>query len=212
MNFDRLAPHYRWMEVVLAGQKMQQCRVAWLDEVRSKRNILLVGEGNGRFLTACAQAMPDAELTYVDASRAMLTQAERRWSKTAPNKQKVNFLHATLPEWTPPPGAFDLIATHFFLDCFQASELERIAANLAQAAAPGACWLISDFNEPAGGYRRWRAKMVLASAYAFFRVTTQLPATRLCPYEHLMTRQGFRLKRHLKADWDLLRSELWEKR
>jgi hypothetical protein len=50
MSFDRLAPHYRWLEWVLAGRKLQRCRTAFLDEIGRADATLLVGEGNGRFL------------------------------------------------------------------------------------------------------------------------------------------------------------------
>src|SRR5439155_22241467 len=33
MSFDTLAPHYRWMEFILAGKKLQRCRTAFLDEI-----------------------------------------------------------------------------------------------------------------------------------------------------------------------------------
>ena len=46
MSFDLLAPHYRWMEFILAGEKLQRCRTAFLDELPAARNILLVGEEN----------------------------------------------------------------------------------------------------------------------------------------------------------------------
>ena len=29
-SFDLLAPHYRWMEFVLAGRKLQECRTVFL--------------------------------------------------------------------------------------------------------------------------------------------------------------------------------------
>src|ERR1041385_77794 len=55
MSFDALAPHYLWMEWLLAGRKLQRCRTAFLDEARAARDILLLGEGNGRFLQALLQ-------------------------------------------------------------------------------------------------------------------------------------------------------------
>src|SRR5436189_4439542 len=79
MSFDRFAPHYRWMEAVLAGGLLQRCRTRWLTEVRGARRALLVGEGNGRMLEACAAALPDCQFTVLDQSEGMLAQAQRRW-------------------------------------------------------------------------------------------------------------------------------------
>src|SRR5690349_9347963 len=72
MSFDVLAPHYRWMEFVLAGEKLQRCRTAFLDSTGGAKNILILGEGNGRFLLECRRKFPDGQITCVDASARML--------------------------------------------------------------------------------------------------------------------------------------------
>ncbi len=69
MSFDRLAPYYRGMERLLAGNKLHRCRTAWLEEVRDAKRILLAGEGHGRFLEVCAREFPQATIVCVDASR-----------------------------------------------------------------------------------------------------------------------------------------------
>jgi hypothetical protein len=74
-NFDILAPHYRWMEWILAGGKLQRCRAAFLDSIPPPRNALLIGEGNGRFLAALRGAYPEVRCLCVDASEPMLRQA-----------------------------------------------------------------------------------------------------------------------------------------
>src|SRR5580704_10926673 len=33
MSFDRLAPYYYWMERTLGGDKLQRCRLEWVEEV-----------------------------------------------------------------------------------------------------------------------------------------------------------------------------------
>jgi hypothetical protein len=57
-NFDCLAAHYRWMEWLLAGRKLQRCREAFLGSIPPPTRALLVGEGNGRFLTALPFGRP----------------------------------------------------------------------------------------------------------------------------------------------------------
>jgi ubiquinone/menaquinone biosynthesis C-methylase UbiE len=209
VSFDRLAPHYRWMESVLAGGLLQRCRLAWLDEVSDARRVLIVGEGNGRFLSACAQRMPGANFTVVDSSREMLAQAEARWQRAGGRRENLSIIHAALPQWTPPAGAFDLVATHFFLDCFPESTLPAVVAKLADAAQAGARWLLSDFEVPETGPARVRAQLVLAVAYAFFRVATRLPATRLVPPDNALRNAGFIRERRRTFNAGLLKSELW---
>src|SRR5947207_3033135 len=54
MSFDLLAPHYRWMEFLLAGEKLHRGRTAFLDLIPPPEKILLAGEGHGRCLVECA--------------------------------------------------------------------------------------------------------------------------------------------------------------
>ena len=205
MSFDRLAPHYRWLETVFAGRKMQRCRVAWLDEVGLCRNVLVVGEGPGRFLEIAVAQMPDARFVCVDASSAMLERARA----AVHGNSRVSFVHASLPEWEPPPAAFNLIVTHFFLDCFPEPALSQVVARLADAAMPDARWLLADFQVPERGLARFRARVLLALAYRFFRIAAALPASRLVAPDDAIQRHGFRLQRRITANWGLLHSDLW---
>jgi ubiquinone/menaquinone biosynthesis C-methylase UbiE len=205
MSFDRLAPHYRWMERVIAGGKLQRCRVAHLDEVRDCRSVLVAGEGPGRFLEVAVRAVPEAEFTCVDASAAMLKHAAARSAGGA----RVKFVHASLPEWQPQSATFDLIVTHFFLDCFPEPLLSQVIERLAASAKPDARWLLADFQVPPSGLRRLRARLLLGLAYRVFRIATALPATRLVAPDAALERCGFRLRRRIEGDWGLLHSDLW---
>ena len=206
MSFDRLAPFYRTMEWALAGQKLQRCRTEWLPEAMHTRRALLVGEGPGRFLEVCAPALPQAEILCVDASAGMLKQAQNCWPKKL---NQVRFCQGSLPSWQPPRAQFDLIVTHFFFDCFPPDQLGQVVSQLAGAATPDARWLLADFCEPPAGWRRWRARLILGLAYAFFRVVTRLPARSLAAPDPFLKAAGFQLKRRRTYDWGLLHSDLW---
>src|SRR5437016_5407100 len=51
MNFDRVAPHYRWLETVTFGSALEKSRNYWIRRVPRPKRALIVGEGNGRFLS-----------------------------------------------------------------------------------------------------------------------------------------------------------------
>jgi hypothetical protein len=120
-------------------------------------------------------------------------------------------VHASLPEWQPPAGAFDAIATHFFLDCFAPAQLRAVVATLTHAATPDARWMVSDFTVPAHGPARWRALAVHRLMYLFFRVTTRLPAHQVTPPDAVLAAHGFRLRHRRTLDWGLLHADLWQR-
>ena len=212
MSFDRLARHYRWMEFILAGNKLQRCRTAFLDRVAGARNILIAGEGNGRFLVACRRATPAARITVLDSSVRMLDAARKRLINSGADASRVEFVRSDARDWTPLEESCDLIVTHFFLDCFPADQLEKVVASLAGSAMPAAAWLLSDFQVPTRGWRRQRAKAIHALMYAFFRVVTGIPATTLCPAGAFLERHGFVLKEKQASEWGLLHTDLWVRR
>ncbi|HND00121.1 MAG TPA: class I SAM-dependent methyltransferase, partial [Myxococcota bacterium] len=123
----------------------------------------------------------------------------------------VRFVHAALPGWTPEPGRYDLIATHFFLDCFPPDQAAAVVSGLSAAVGPGGRWLLSEFRLPPQGWQRWRARILLALAYGAFRLATRLPARELPPYERLMADARLRLVDREWSEWGLLTAELWQR-
>jgi SAM-dependent methyltransferase len=212
MNFDPLARHYRWMETVLAGNKLQRCRTAFLGRLEGARDVLIVGEGNGRFLLECRRMFPAPRITVVDASARMLAAARERLRRSGLTLDGIQLVHADALVWKPEPKAHDLIVTHFFLDCFPRRQLEQIVANLADGAARNAAWLLADFQVPARGLRRCRALIIHALMYTFFRVVTRLPARSLVEPDDFLQARSFILQERQTSDWGLLRSDFWTRK
>ncbi len=110
-----------------------------------------------------------------------------------------------------------MIATHFFLDCFNETELEKLVTRVSGAARlhdverssdtaqPGALWLISEFRQPG-----WSGPL-LRAMYLFFRATTGLENERLVDHRPVLERRGFRLLREETSRRGWLASELWMK-
>lgn len=210
MSFDWLAPHYRWMEWLLAGGKLQRCRTAFLSALPRPRHALLLGEGNGRFLIELLRAHPGTRFTCVDASARMLQATQARLKHEGISAERGRFIHANVLEWIPPAAEFDLIVSNFFLDCFPPDQLEVVIHRMAEAAAPSARWLVADFREPPEGWQRWRARWILRSMYWFFRHATALSARQLTPPDDLLQHCGFELAGRRLHEWGLLHSDVWE--
>jgi hypothetical protein len=139
----------------------------------------------------------------------MLREAERHLRRSRLDTSSVSLVHATLPAWTPAPGRFDAIATHFFLDCFEGAELETVVAALAAAGRPSCRWLVTDFAVPARGWSRGRALAIHGLMYAFFRRITKIGARRLIEPDPMLERHGFKLRHRRTTEWGLLRSDIW---
>jgi len=211
MSFDTLAPHYRWMEFVLAGEKLQRCRTAFLDVIPTPRNILLLGEGHGRGLVECGRRFRHAHITCADASESMLVQARRRWARSATGTAPIEFLHVDLLQELPLTRRPDLIITNFFLDCFQSEQLEQMIRRIGEMASRDACWLIADFQVAGHGLPRLRSRMMLWMMYVSFRRLTGLVAQKLTEPDPFLQPAGFTLHQRLTSEWGLLRSDWWHR-
>ncbi len=209
MSFDWLAPHYGWMETVLAGPWLQRARLAWAEELAGCEHLLVVGIGHGRELGPLLRMHPALRITAVDASAGMLQAARCRLP--AAEAARVEWVQAVLPAWTPPSAGFDVVATPFFLDCFPPGELAAVVRTLAGATRPGAIWLLSDFAVPERGLAHWRARVIHAAMYVFFRWATRLPARRLTSPDVLLAQAGFVLGGRRRFNFGLIHADVWRR-
>jgi SAM-dependent methyltransferase len=209
MSFDTLAPHYRNMETLLAGNILQRCRTAHLAEAAGCRRALLLGEGPGRFLVELLRANPRVEVVCVEQSPRMIREARQEVKRSGLDDMRVNFEQKDALAWHSPHAVFDLVVTNFFLDCFRRDELEGLVENVAASATDEARWLLADFRLPERGWRRWRARVVLALMYGFFRCATGLSASRLTPPDGLLEAAGFRRAGRRHMNFGLVHADLW---
>lgn len=191
MNFDLVAPHYRLLETIAFGNALQKARTCWIQQIPRPRRALVVGEGNGRFLCELLRAHPRIDIDCVDASGGMLALARARVRRLRPESlASVRFFHLDVLNWSP-PDSYDLLVTHFFLDCFPREQVGAIVAKLAQAARPTAIWLIADFCIPHRRFARTHAKFWVRMMYAFFRVVAGIPTKELVDPTPYLQCNGF---------------------
>jgi SAM-dependent methyltransferase len=211
VSFNTIAPAYRTLETIAFGNTLQRARIACLDEIGSPRRALIVGEGNGRFLAAVLQRHPLIRIDCVDSSERMLDLARRHVLDTARDEiKRVAFLCEDIRSWRP-NDRYDLIVTHFLLDCFSTQQVGLIVAKLAQAAAPNAIWLLADFTIPKGGFARGHASAWLAAMYWFFRCVAGIEARELVDPSPFLRVEGFTLARQHLFRLGMVKSELWRK-
>ncbi len=207
-RFDFLAPHYAWIEALSFGPLLQWCRTALLSEVADARRVLILGEGDGRFLTAFLAVNVQATVDVVDASAAMLAVARSRIAARR-DAGRVDWHIADALRFQPPSVDYDLIVTNFFLDCFSHRELAALIAHLARCLKPGGRWLVGDFELPQGTWQRVAARTALAGMYAFFAIATRIPARWLADPAPYLRERGLAIEREERRLGGFLVSRLW---
>jgi cyclopropane fatty-acyl-phospholipid synthase-like methyltransferase len=208
-SFDKLASIYEWLERLAFGSDLEAARYCYLEHLRGCRRVLVLGEGDGRFLVQLVRRFPDAYVDCVDASGAMLAKAKGRLK--AEEIKRVTFRQedARLADFE--TSAYDAIVTLFFLDCFSAEEAAGLINRVKVALHEDGRWLWADFALPSRGWKRWRAAIWLRGLYMFFRWQTRMSARRLPPMEGLLRAAGFNLRAEKIFQANLLRSAVFER-
>lgn len=204
MNCDPIARWYRWLEYGAFGGALQRRRVAFLSGMSKAKNALVLGDGDGRFLAELLRLNRHVRVDAVDLSGGMIALAQRRASDAAA-AGRVRFYRADAREFPLRAGGYDLIVTHFFLDCFNDAELAALVPRLAAAGDKEARWVISEFSL-AGGRR---ARLWVAFLYRAFGWATGLRVRRLPEYAVALRAAGLALEREEFSAGKLLVSQLW---
>ena len=201
MNCDWIAPHYWWIERLGMGRALERRRRWFLPRLMDARRALVLGDGDGRFLRELLRHNPVVHADYVDLSARMLDLARHKAGAGRVTFRRVDALAADFAA-----AEYDLIATHFFLDCFDQAELDTLVSKIAAAAAPGARWVVSEFRTPTVP-----ARLLVSALYLFFRITTGLRTRRLVDHGPILRSHGFRLIDASQARGAFVVSELWER-
>jgi hypothetical protein len=215
VNFDSVARLYRWVEYLSFGPWLARCRSAQLAHLTGARHALLLGDGDGRFLLHLLAVNSGVHADVVDSSRSMLSILKRRVRRSGGEKIRLHL--ANCLEWEPDGsigsigsiGQYDLIVTHFFLDCFFPHQLEQLFDRVLPHAQPGAQWVVSEFAIPRNPLAAFLARGIIALLYRVFGLLTGLPVRVLPDYAGSLLRRGLVLSQQRCFLAGLLRSELW---
>jgi ubiquinone/menaquinone biosynthesis C-methylase UbiE len=208
MNCDRIARWYSTLEYLTFGSALLACRCHQLAHCLSANRVLMLGEGDGRFLHRFLMANPHAHVDYVDRSRGMMARARQRLTEA--QRERVCFHAADSREFLPGSG-YDTVVSHFFLDCLTASEVAELALGLKRAMSPGSQWIVSEFEVPAHGWQRLRARLWIAGLYRAFHWLTGLQVAAMPAYADALQRAGFRLQSAHNTSGGLLTSQRWKR-
>jgi hypothetical protein len=205
-NFNGLARIYRWMELLTFGRWLERCRHAFLGDLSGCRRAAVLGDGDGRFTARLLRANSTIEIDAVDLSAAMLHTLVRRAEHNAA-RVRVHCVDART--WQPASPPYDLVATHFFLDCLTDDEVRSLADRLRGALSPSGLWVVSEFAVPEGAFGRWVARPVVWLLYRAFRLLTGLSVRNLPDHAAALSAAGFKLRKRRSWLGGLLIAEIW---
>jgi SAM-dependent methyltransferase len=211
MNCDRIGPYYQLLEYLCFGRSLERRRFAFLGETKGSQRAIVCGGGDGRFLARLLRVNARAQVDFVDLSPVMIDLAQRRIAGMGRTFcARVSFHVGDIREFQARPEGYDLIVTHFFLDCFSRSEIRSLVSYVAGWAAPGALWILSEFSEAEGPIGHIWTRAIISGLYAAFRLTG-LQLTRLSDYSAALLEAAFECKSVEYSRGGLLQSSLWEK-
>jgi SAM-dependent methyltransferase len=208
-DFNLIARPYRWLEYLTLGRALERCRAHFLAQLCDRRRALVLGDGDGRFLAKLLAHNPYLRADAVDTSVAMLRLLRQRSEGATPDADTRLSIHHCDALTFPLAGRYDLVITHFFLDCLTQADLDTLVTRVAPTLAPGGLWLVSDFRIPTG-FMRLPALALIRGLYFGFRVLTGLRTMKLPDHATPLTRSGLIRVAHRHSFAGMLTTELWQ--
>ena len=204
MNCDGIARWYRALEYLVFGRALERRRFEYLNDMADARHVLILGDGDGRFTAEFVRRNSGATVESVDLSVKMIAMAEERVGGFPTNVRfRVGDARSIAFE-----GTYDLVVTHFFLDCFRNDELDGLVERVAERCDAGARWVISEFGLRESGIERTLAWALVRFLYFGFWLTTGLSVKRLPDYASALEKHGFQVVRRRAVLGGLLVSEI----
>ncbi|MGO8718978.1 MAG: class I SAM-dependent methyltransferase [Acidobacteriaceae bacterium] len=211
-NFDSLAHVYRWMEYCSFGPMLERCRFRFLTQCSQARHALVLGDGDGRFTARLLAANPTVQVDAVDASAAMLAALRERVRGHSGADSRLHTIRADLRRFSPTHKDYDLVASHFFLDCLTDDDVSALVERLVPHLTEDAIWLVSEFSVPEKGWRRVGARLLVRSLYFTFSIMTRLRVHRIPDYSTIFRDHGLDRSEDAAYLGGLLVSEVWRRR
>jgi ubiquinone/menaquinone biosynthesis C-methylase UbiE len=207
-GYDRLAASYRTLERLAFGGALMRARLRHLAALDGAERVLVIGEGDGRFVAALCRRNRRCRPTVIERSGAMIALAQARLEG---DTARVRFVQGDVRDLDVGGERFDAVVTHFVLDLFGPGTLDALIPRLASTLTPQGVWLLADFALPERGPGRWRAHAWLILLYALFRLRTDQEATRLHDPGASLTAAGLTPDRVVELQMGLLRTAVWRR-
>ncbi len=202
-NFDKVAGVYDLLTYVVFWGRIQKAQGCFLNEIEENQRILIAGGGTGNIIKQLSKLDIALHVTYIEPSGKMITKAKKR----VRGKLEVQFVQNFLENVRLARENYDAIVTPFFLDVFDAAQLDLIINQLIVAKTKKGIWLLSDFHHSM--YRSTWKRRLLSTMLLFFRYTALLPATKLLNFDEIFHQKGLSKRKERFFACKTIYSSLW---
>lgn len=210
-GYDIVARPYHLLERLVFGSQLKQSREFFLSHLRDAHRVLLLGDGDGRFLERLLIENPGCQVISLDASARMIARAQKRIRKRNPEAmERVEWIEAQAENWNYPNGHFDAVVTQFLLDNLFPAEAERLIEGISTTLKPGGLWVYADFRDgDSNTFQRWRNRLWLQMMYACFGLLCEVGPRRLPPVQNFLAGKGFEAEGSMQFSHGLLETSLY---
>ena len=207
VNFSKITPFYDLLGTVTFGGHLQKSQIYALELYpESVDSILIIGGGTGKFLIELIKHLKFNHLVYLDISPAMINSAKQKIAKYSPESlTKVEFILGG--ENKIPNQEFELIVTHYFLDCLTPETYSETVEKLNRCLKQDGVWSMVDFYN---AERNPIREQLISLLYCFFRITCNLPTDKLIDFD-IWFEKNMRCVKSKEFAGGLLKSSLYKK-
>ncbi len=209
-DYSPTARVYHRLERIAFGDRLQRARTAFLETLTPallpKSHVLLIGDGDGRFLTSLLQRSPHLTVHYVEPSGSMIKEAQKRVSP----ESQIIWIQEPIQEWLGKTAhslkePFSLVSSHFVFDSIPEDQISSIISQIRPLMSHGACWLHSDFDSTSNHFSAFSVSLM----YSFFKIFTPIPRRRLYKFDSHFKKAGLRLTQQESFMKNLIYTQAW---
>lgn len=207
-GYDRLAKVYWLLEWALFRGDLQRARICLLHALPECKRMLILGDGDGRYLREFVQTQEASAVISVDQSGQMI---ERQVASVCAvgRDTSIEWVHDDARQLKFPKGKFDGLSMLFFLDCLKADEVREFLPRFLDFVAPGGVIHFVDFQEPESGWRRLRGRIYLKVMHWFFGWQTGLENRKIVNFREEFDRLSVSLVAERVTCKGLIRSSVY---
>lgn len=206
VDFSNLSSIYDLLGSCAFFGALHRSQTHFLKDLKPASHALIVGGGTGRFLVDLLKSGKVEHLTYVDISPGMISRAKKKVSSLG-FEHKVEFICGGIDSI--PQKKYELICTHYFLDCFEGEALCGLISSLKGLLHEDGTWHFSDFyqDESTSFFKR----KFIGFLYWFFRLFCGLQVRNLGDFRKLFKEEGLECEGEKFFIGKLMRTAVYRK-